>query len=104
MRHSKFSRTQSRKKLKAVGLSCSYRYYGAAALDLGYIAVGSIDALISESIYWWDVAGGLLMIKEAGGCVVDLDGENMKKGTQNVYAGKKELYDLLFDKKNSLVN
>lgn len=97
-RHSHISNTQIRKKLKDKGYSGSFRYYGAAALDLGYIAIGSIDVLISESIYWWDVAGGLLMVEEAGGYTADLDGVENKEGTQSIYAGQKELYDLIFEK------
>ena len=100
-RHSDFSKTEAYEKLKAAGLSASFRYYGSAALDLGYVAAGSIDALISKSIHWWDVAGGLLMVKEACGLVVNLDEKPLGRGIQSLYAGKKELYHLLFDKNNS---
>lgn len=100
-RHSSVSRGQVYKKLKELGYSGSFRYYGAAALDLGYIASGSIDALVSESLYWWDVAGGLLMVKEAGGFVKAVHDEESKTSIQNLYAGKEELYHLLFEKNNS---
>ena len=100
-RHSSISRSKTYKILKEAGLSGSFRYYGAAALDLCYIAIGSIDMLVSESIYWWDIAGGLLMVKEAGGCVRNIPGKATERATHSIYAGKFELYDLLFEKNNS---
>lgn len=100
-RHSAVSTFDVYKKLKESGYSGSFRYYGAAALDLGYIASGSIDSLISETLHWWDVAGGLLMVKEAGGFVKVVHDEEPKRSIQKLYAGKEELYHLLFEKNNS---
>jgi myo-inositol-1(or 4)-monophosphatase len=56
-----------------------YKYYGlrvkklramgAAALDLAYVAAGRLDAYMEEEVSWWDVAAGILLVKEAGGRV-----------------------------------
>ncbi len=99
--HAEYSKTQARKRLQRAGYSASWRYFGAAALDLGYVAAGCLDAFVSTSICWWDVAGGLLMVKEAGGLAVHLEQKAATREVQSFYAGKTELYHLLFDKNNS---
>jgi len=43
------------------------RNFGAAALQLAHVARGRLDAFIELSVSLWDVAGGLLMVEEAGG-------------------------------------
>src|SRR6185503_10442330 len=50
------------------------RRFGAAALDLAWIAAGRLDAYWERNISPWDIAAGLLMVREAGGFVSDLDG------------------------------
>ena len=42
---------------------------GSAALDLAYVATGSLDAYIETSISLWDVAAGVLLVEMAGGRV-----------------------------------
>ncbi len=48
------------------------RYSGCAALDLAYVAAGRLDGFFHNQINLWDVAAGVLMVKEAGGVVNDL--------------------------------
>jgi myo-inositol-1(or 4)-monophosphatase len=43
------------------------RRWGAAALDLAYVAAGRIDAYWERNLGPWDVAAGLLLVTEAGG-------------------------------------
>ncbi|HLA14449.1 MAG TPA: inositol monophosphatase family protein, partial [Gemmatimonadaceae bacterium] len=50
------------------------RRAGAAALDLASVACGRFDAFWELTLSPWDVAGGILLIQEAGGVVTDLDG------------------------------
>ncbi|MGB4057152.1 MAG: inositol monophosphatase family protein, partial [Alphaproteobacteria bacterium] len=54
-------------------LGASLRRYGAAALDLAYVAAGRFDAFWERDLKQWDTAAGLLMVKEAGGFLCDLD-------------------------------
>ncbi len=49
------------------------RRAGAAALDLAYIAAGRLDGFWELRLSPWDVAGGILLIQEAGGAVSDYD-------------------------------
>jgi len=47
------------------------RIIGSAALGLAYVACGRVTVYMHRSIYPWDIAGGLLMVREAGGEVID---------------------------------
>jgi len=98
---SSISRNQIQKKLRESGYSGTFRYYGALALDLGYVASGSIDSLIAKNVHWWDVAGGLLMVQEAGKFVKAVQNNGSKRSIEKLYAGNEELYHLLFEKNNS---
>jgi myo-inositol-1(or 4)-monophosphatase len=55
---------------------------GAAALDLAWVAAGRMDAFWEIGLSPWDMAAGALLIREAGGLVADLDGNDtfMEKG------------------------
>jgi myo-inositol-1(or 4)-monophosphatase len=50
------------------------RRYGAAALDLAWVAAGRLDAYWERNLAAWDMAAGLLLVREAGGFVGNLDG------------------------------
>jgi myo-inositol-1(or 4)-monophosphatase len=52
----------------------SVRRMGSAALNLAYVAAGRLDAYWATSVSIWDVAAGLLMVEEAGGAVMGIDG------------------------------
>ena len=51
------------------------RRYGAAALDLAWVAAGRFDGFWERGLKPWDTAAGLLMVTEAGGKVTDLKGQ-----------------------------
>ena len=59
------------------------RRWGAAALDLAYVACGRFDAYWERGLNTWDIAAGILMVREAGGFVSDADGgsDPMAKGS-----------------------
>lgn len=50
------------------------RRFGAAALDLAWVAAGRYDGFWERGLKAWDVAAGILMVREAHGSVTDLDG------------------------------
>jgi myo-inositol-1(or 4)-monophosphatase len=50
------------------------RRFGSAALDLAWVAAGRYDAYWERGLKAWDVAAGILMVREAGGVVTDMDG------------------------------
>ncbi len=49
------------------------RYSGCAALDLAYVASGRLDGFFHNQINLWDVAAGVLLVKEAGGIVNNIN-------------------------------
>ncbi len=57
------------------------RRFGSAALDLAYTAAGRYDGFWERGLNPWDVAAGIVLVREAGGMVTDLSGgENMLNG------------------------
>jgi myo-inositol-1(or 4)-monophosphatase len=50
------------------------RRYGATALDLAFVAAGRFDGYWDRGISAWDMAAGVILVREAGGFVSDLDG------------------------------
>lgn len=64
------------------GKTAGIRRPGAASLDLAYVAAGRFDGFWEMNLQSWDIAAGLLLVKEAGGMVSDFRGGNdcMKSG------------------------
>ena len=50
------------------------RRMGAAAVDLAYVAAGRFEGFYEYNLNSWDMAAGVLLIKEAGGTVTDFNG------------------------------
>ena len=70
------------KKLEAVAnKTAGVRRWGAAALDLAFVAAGRYDAFFEYGLLPWDVAAGILMVREAGGLVNDVTGGAYVLGT-----------------------
>jgi len=63
------------------------RRCGAAALDLAFTAAGVYDGFFEFRLAPWDVAAGVLLIREAGGVVTDLDGGDRFLAEGNLVAG-----------------
>lgn len=59
-----------------IGASAGMRRAGAAALDLAYVACGRLDGFWEMGLSRWDMAAGSLLVKEAGGLVGGLAGED----------------------------
>ncbi len=57
-----------------MNVTAGVRRFGAASLDLAYVAAGRFDGYWERGINAWDVAAGILLVKEAGGVVTDLNG------------------------------
>jgi len=62
------------------------RRAGTASLDLAYVAAGRLDGFFEIGLKPWDMAAGALIIREAGGVVVDFAGENDYMETANIIA------------------
>jgi myo-inositol-1(or 4)-monophosphatase len=65
---------------------------GAAALDLAWVAAGRIDGFWEIGLSPWDVAAGALLVREAGGLIGDLDGEDRFLESGRVVASNAKLF------------
>ena len=54
-------------------LDLSYRKSGSAALDMAYIACGRYDGFFQKNLNLWDIAAGLIIVKEAGGIINEIN-------------------------------
>ncbi len=54
----------------------SYRKSGSAALDMAYTACGRYDGYFQKNLHLWDIAAGLILVKEAGGMTNEIDLRN----------------------------
>lgn len=69
------------------------RRMGSAALDLAYVAAGRMDAYYECCLNPWDVAAGILLVKEAGGVVSDFKGETDCEDGEQVIAGTAKIHE-----------
>jgi len=55
-----------------------FRKSGSAALDLAYVASGRYDGYFQKNLNLWDIAAGLILVKEAGGIINQIDLNSLK--------------------------
>jgi myo-inositol-1(or 4)-monophosphatase len=68
------------------------RRFGAAALDLAWIAAGRFDAYWERDLSPWDLAAGIILVREAGGFVTDIDGHDAIFTKGSVVAGNDTMH------------
>ena len=68
------------------------RRAGSAALDLADVAAGRFDGFWELKLAPWDIAAGVLLVREAGGIVTDLSGAPAPIGHTSVVAGNPEIH------------
>ena len=68
------------------------RRMGAAALDLSYVAAGRLDGYWERGIKPWDVAAGILILKEAGGFATSIDDEANPVYSNQIVSGNQPIY------------
>jgi myo-inositol-1(or 4)-monophosphatase len=71
------------------------RRFGAAALDFAWVAAGRLDGYWERNLSPWDIAAGLLLVREAGGFVSDLDGGDATMSKGHVVAGNDMIHKQL---------
>jgi myo-inositol-1(or 4)-monophosphatase len=74
------------------------RRFGAAALDLAWVAAGRFDGFWERDLSPWDMAAGLLLVSEAGGIVTDADGGPDPLATGSVCAANSDLHPKLLER------
>ena len=84
------------KELSTVmGSSAGVRRFGSAALDLAYVAAGRYDGFWERGLQAWDIAAGILIVREAGGMVSDLGGGARALETGDILAANDTLHPQL---------
>lgn len=69
------------------------RRYGSSALDLAWVAAGRYEAYWETALKSWDIAAGILLVKEAGGTVSELDGGTGMMASGSVLASNGQVHD-----------
>ena len=75
-------------------MTSGIRRAGSAALDLAYVACGRMDGFWEFGLHPWDMAAGILLIREAGGAVTDMNG-NAEVYRGDIIGGNASLYTLI---------
>jgi len=73
------------------------RRLGSAALDLAYVAAGRFDGFWEERLHAWDIAAGIVVVREAGGSVTDLQGGERVLETGDVVAAPPALLEPMLE-------
>ena len=74
------------------------RRSGSAALDMAYVAAGKFDGYFQKNLNIWDIAAGIILVKEAGGIINDIDitkYENVKVLASNNEINEKLIKNLI---------
>jgi myo-inositol-1(or 4)-monophosphatase len=76
------------------------RRFGSAAMDLAYVASGRFDGFWERNLKPWDIAAGVVLVREAGGMVEEIDGGNLID-TGNILASNMSLFQKIQSKLKS---
>jgi myo-inositol-1(or 4)-monophosphatase len=80
---------------QAMRHTAGVRRWGTASLDLAYVAAGRVDGFWERDLSPWDVAAGLLLVREAGGYVTAIDGGPARLDGRSFLAANDSLHDKL---------
>ena len=75
----------------------SVRMLGSACIMLAWVAAGRLEAYCEADLNPWDTAAGILLVREAGGCVTDLRGADYSLGTRPILASNGRTHAELLD-------
>ena len=73
------------------------RKMGSASLDLAYIAAGRFDGFWQRNLNYWDIAAGILLVKEAGGYVTDFLGKDKYVENKTILANNSRISDEMIE-------
>ena len=67
------------------------RRFGSAALDLAYVAAGRYEGFWERALSPWDMAAGMILVREAGGFVGEIEGKAIRVDSPSIIAANAEL-------------
>ena len=83
----------SRREMTAIqNRVAGLRRFGAASLDMAFVAAGRLDGYWERNLSSWDMAAGAIIVREAGGIVSCVDGESDPLKTGNVICGNEFIH------------
>jgi myo-inositol-1(or 4)-monophosphatase len=74
------------------------RRMGSAALDLAWVAAARFDGFWERGLKFWDIAAGMVLVREAGGFIGEIDGGNDVLTTGSIAAGNETMLGLVMDR------
>jgi len=80
-----------------MGKVAGVRHFGSAAMELAYVASGRLDGLIERWLASWDIAAGIVLVREAGGFVTDPRGGDTMLDTGEIIAGNEAIHKIMLD-------
>jgi len=80
---------------RVMAVSAGVRRFGSAALDLAYVAAGRFEGFWEKGLNSWDVAAGIVLVREAGGMVSDFSGRGRMIENSEVIATNSEIHNEL---------
>jgi myo-inositol-1(or 4)-monophosphatase len=81
------------KSIEVLASQCAgIRRAGAASLDLAYVAAGRLDAFWEIGLAQWDIAAGVLLVREAGGLAADIDASDNYLESGNIVCGNPKCF------------
>ena len=80
-----------------VGRARAVRRLGSAAIDLCYVAAGRLDGFWERDLNAWDIAGGALLVEEAGGTITNFHGQPFYSRGRDVVASNGHIHQAMLD-------
>ena len=80
-----------------VGRARAVRRLGSAAIDLCYVAAGRMDGFWERDLNAWDIAGGALLVEEAGGSITNFEGAPFDSRGRSVVASNGTIHQAMLD-------
>ncbi len=74
------------------GKVAGVRRWGTASLDLAYVAAGRYDGYWERDLSSWDIAAGIVLVREAGGQVSEIGGKNIRHQSASILATNETLH------------
>ena len=80
-----------------MGQTAGIRRTGSAAIDLAWVAAGRFDGYIERGLSPWDLAAGVLLVREAGGMVTDAQGGKRMLESGDIVAGNAQVHRAMLE-------
>tara|TARA_B110000438_G_scaffold289101_1_gene323302 strand:+ start:6119 stop:6904 length:786 start_codon:yes stop_codon:yes gene_type:complete len=73
------------------------RKFGSASLDLAYVAAGRCDGFWQRDLNYWDIAAGIILVKESGGFITDFNGDHKYLENKTLLAANSKINNELIE-------